>query len=144
MEKLKPQESEALDIIEAMLDAADVESTIHTGVTNWDKPIRSGNCRILADDTAKLRQYIADRRAAPENKALEMEQLRKMDGEPVWWWNKSDKPRLTICDSTPYKPDLLFISYDWVEDDTISITPYKRIIKWGYKPYARKPEGSES
>ena len=105
------------------------------GPVNKEKDCHAGKVKAIAD---------WNRRAAPENKPLTMEQLRRMDGKPVWWWNKSDKPRLTICDSSLYKPDLLFISYDWIEDDTVSITPYKRIIKWGYKPYARKPEGSTS
>lgn len=84
MDELKPQESEAMDILEAMLDAADVESTTHTGVTNWDKPVRSGNCRILADDATKLRQYIADRRAAPENKALTCEGCVRHNSDAPW------------------------------------------------------------
>ena len=81
--------------------------------------------------------------AQPENKPLSLEKLRQMDGEPVWWWNTTDKPRLTICNSAPYIPDVMFISFDWAKEDSTSITPYKKIIKWGYKPYARKPEQEE-
>jgi hypothetical protein len=67
MEELKPRESEALDIIESLLDVADMKNT---GPMYADNPPRSGMCRIPEDDAAKLRQYIAARRTAPENKAL--------------------------------------------------------------------------
>ena len=135
MEELKTSETEALDIIESLLDVADMKNT---GPMYADDPPRSGMCRIPEDDAAKLRQYIAARRAAPENsdymdgvkyaiyeifkeadisgsqeirdsgdtddgmcaraaekiraelyaapenKPLTLEQLRQMDGEPVW------------------------------------------------------------
>ena len=29
---------------------------------------------------------------ANRNEPLTLDELRKMDGEPVWWWNKSAKP----------------------------------------------------
>ena len=80
-EELKVQESEALDIIESLLDVADMKNT---GPMYADNPPRSGMCRIPEDDATKLRQYITDRRAEPENKPLTLEQLRKMDGKPVW------------------------------------------------------------
>jgi len=81
-EELKVQESEALDIIESLLDVADMKNT---GPMYADNPPRSGMCRIPEDDATKLRQYITDRRAEPENKPLTLEQLRKMDGKPVWF-----------------------------------------------------------
>ncbi len=81
MEELKAQEAEALDIIESLLDVADMKNT---GPMYADTPPRSGMCRIPEDDAAKLRQYIAARRAAPENKPLTLEELQEMDGEPVW------------------------------------------------------------
>ena len=28
---------------------------------------------------------------------LTLDELRQMDGDPVWWWNKSSKPVCTIC-----------------------------------------------
>ena len=67
MEELKTSETEALDIIESLLDVADMKNT---GPMYADDPPRSGMCRIPEDDAAKLRQYIAARRAAPENKPL--------------------------------------------------------------------------
>ncbi len=75
------QESEALEMLESMLDVADMKNT---GPMYSDDPPRSGLCRIPEDDAAKLRQYIADRRAAPENKPLTLDELRQMDGDPVW------------------------------------------------------------
>ena len=65
MEELKPQEAEALDILEAMLDVCDLENP---GPMFAGQHVRGGIFKILADDAAKLRQYIADRCAAPENK----------------------------------------------------------------------------
>ena len=67
MEELKTSETEALDIIESLLNVADMKNT---GPMYADTPPRSGMCRIPEDDATKLRQYIADRRAEPENKPL--------------------------------------------------------------------------
>ena len=131
MDELKSQESEALDILESMLDAADAESTTHTGVTNWDKPIRSGNCRILADDAAKLRQYIAYRRAAPENKALTLEELEAtIENRPKGWLWLED---LTDSKNSAYQRNDK--TYRWS-----NITNYSKT----WIAYARKPEGSDS
>jgi hypothetical protein len=58
-------ESEVLDILECMLDAADIPTATRTGITSIDKLSRTGLCRIPDDDAEKLRQYIAGRRAAP-------------------------------------------------------------------------------
>ena len=85
MDELKPQESEALDIIESLLDVADMKNT---GPMYADNPPRSGMCRIPEEDAAKLRQYIAARRTTPENKALTLEELRKMNGNWVWLIDK--------------------------------------------------------
>lgn len=67
MEELKAQEAEALDIMESLLDVADLKCT---GPLYADNPPRSGMCRIPEEDATKLRQYIADRRAVPENNLL--------------------------------------------------------------------------
>lgn len=66
MEELKacPQEAEALDILEAMLDVCDLDNP---GPMFAGQHVRGGICKIMGDDAKKLRQYIADRRAAPEN-----------------------------------------------------------------------------
>lgn len=69
MSKLKPcpREAEALEIIETMLDVADMKNM---GPIYADDPPRSGLCRIPEEDAAILRQYIADRRAQPANEPL--------------------------------------------------------------------------
>jgi GNAT superfamily N-acetyltransferase len=64
-----PQESEVLDILEAMLDVCDLDNP---GPMFAGQHVRGGICKIMDDDAVKLRQYIADRRAAPENKPLEL------------------------------------------------------------------------
>lgn len=86
MSELKPcpQEAEALEIIESMLDVADMRNK---GPIYADDPPRSGLCRIPEEDAAILRQYIADRRAQPANEPLTLEQLLEMDGEPVWLYD---------------------------------------------------------
>lgn len=140
MEELKPcpQEAEALDIIESLLDVADMKCT---GPLYADAPPRSGMCRIPEDDAIKLRQYIADRRAAPENKPLTLDELRGMDGEPVWiveapdWghWELSEHAEDYLDDRDP---DF----YGMKHDD-----PAGRygLHVLGWLAYARRPEGSE-
>lgn len=66
-DELKPQEAEALDILEAMLDVCDLDNP---GPMFAGQHVRGGICKIMDDDATKLRQYIADRRAEPENKPL--------------------------------------------------------------------------
>lgn len=82
-----------------------------------------------------------NRRPAPENKPLTLEQLRQMDGEPVWWWNKSHAPVCTICIAR--FNEVSFVDFDYSHDDSTGIVKYERWVKWGFKPYARKPEGSK-
>jgi hypothetical protein len=67
LEELKAQEAEALDILEAMLDVCDLDNP---GPMFAGQHVRGGICKIMDDDATKLRQYIADRSAAPENKPL--------------------------------------------------------------------------
>lgn len=87
-----------------------------------------------------------NRRPAPENKPLTLEQLtldqlRQMDGEPVWWWNKSHAPVCTICIAR--LNEVSFVDFDYSHDDSTGIVKYERWVKWGFKPYARKPEQEE-
>lgn len=87
-----------------------------------------------------------NRRPAPENKPLTLEQLtldqlRQMDGEPVWWWNKSHAPVCTICIAR--FNEVSFVDFDYSHDDSTGIVKYERWVKWGFKPYARKPEKEE-
>jgi len=132
MDELKPKESEALDMLEAMLDVADMKVT---GPLYADDPPRSGLCRIPEEDAAKLRQYIADRRATPENKPLTMDELHRMVGDPVY-----------VKDIPPYDyaawkviSDIDNKQVDFTEGDGYELKGYGKT----WLAYARKPEGSE-
>jgi hypothetical protein len=81
MKELKQQETEVLDILEAMLDVCDLDNP---GPMFAGQHVRRGICKIMDDDAVKLRQYIATRRAAPENKPLTIEHIRQMVGRPVY------------------------------------------------------------
>lgn len=71
---------------------------------------------------------------------LTLDDLRKMDGEPVWWWNKSAKPVCTICVWDRFMDEPMFANYDWQSEDTLKLSKYKWLKKCGYKPYRQKPE----
>lgn len=74
------------------------------------------------------------------NEPLTMDELRKMDGEPVWWWNKSAKPVCTICVWDRFMNEPMFSNYDWQSEYTLQLSKYKWLKKCGYKPYRQKPE----
>ena len=74
------------------------------------------------------------------NEPLTMDELRQMDGEPVWWWNKSAKPVCTICVWDRFMKEPMFANYDWQSEDTLKLSKYKWLKKCGYKPYRQKPE----
>lgn len=74
------------------------------------------------------------------NEPLTLNELRKMDGEPVWWWNKSAKPVCTICVWDRFMKEPMFANYDWQSEDTLKLSKYKWLKKCGYKPYRQKPE----
>ena len=74
------------------------------------------------------------------NEPLTLDELRKMDGEPVWWWNKSAKPVCTICVWDRFMDEPMFANYDWQSEDTLKLSKYKWLKKCGYKPYRQKPE----
>lgn len=74
------------------------------------------------------------------NEPLTLDDLRKMDGEPVWWWNKSAKPVCTICVWDRFMDEPMFANYDWQSEDTLKLSKYKWLKKCGYKPYRQKPE----
>ena len=77
------------------------------------------------------------------NKSLTLDELRKMEGEPVWWWNKSAKPVCTICVWDRFMDEPMFANYDWQSEDTLKLSKYKWLKKCGYKPYRQKPEEDE-
>ncbi|MCI1956137.1 MAG: Lar family restriction alleviation protein [Oscillospiraceae bacterium] len=75
-----------------------------------------------------------NRRAAPENKALTLEQLRQMDGEPVWVTFEPED------DGTPIEPCWMLV----VAEERRLATEYEW-VDWGdqgYRAYARRPEAA--
>jgi hypothetical protein len=74
MDELKAQEAEALDIIETILNVCDLDDLDPRFA---GQHVRNGICEISDDDAAKLRQYIADRRAEPENKQFAWKRRNK-------------------------------------------------------------------
>ena len=74
------------------------------------------------------------------NEPLTLDELRQMDGEPVWWWNKSAKPVCTICVWDRFMDEPMFANYDWQSEYTLQLSKYKWLKKCGYKPYRKKPE----
>lgn len=87
-----------------------------------------------------LRQQEHFREATKKMEPLNLDELRQMDGEPVWWWNKSAKPVCTICVWDRFMNEPMFANYDWQSEDALQLTKYKRLKKCGYKPYRQKPE----
>lgn len=75
-----------------------------------------------------------------KNEPMTLDELRKMDGDPVWWWNKSAKPVCTICVWDRFMNEPMFANYDWQSEDTLKLSKYKWLKKCGYKPYRQKPE----
>lgn len=87
-----------------------------------------------------LRQQEHFRDITKKVEPLTLDELRKMDGEPVWWWNKSAKPVCTICVWDRFMDEPMFANYDWQSEDTLKLSKYKWLKKCGYKPYRQKPE----
>ena len=87
-----------------------------------------------------LRQQEHFREVTKKVEPLTLDELRKMDGEPVWWWNKSAKPVCTICVWDRFMDEPMFANYDWQSEDTLKLSKYKWLKKCGYKPYRQKPE----
>ena len=139
MEELKPcpQETEALDILEAMLDVCDLDNP---GPMFAGQHVRGGICKIMDDDVAKLRQYIADRRAEPENKALTLEQLRKMKGQPVYCIGQTRFDVHFDGWKVVTKNNSMVNVIRFTDGTDFPVDVYgKRLLA-----YARRPEGSET
>ena len=97
---------------------------------------------VLDTTISALRQQEVESKlkVVESNKPLTLDELRKMDGEPVWWWNKSAKPVCTICVWDRFMDEPMFANYDWQSEDTLKLSKYKWLKKCGYKPYRQKPE----
>lgn len=72
-----------------------------------------------------------NRRAAPENKPLTLEQLRQMDGQPVWCEIPQDNPQYGLVSSR-----LECVSL------ANGVLSFKYYGEW--KAYARNPEGESN
>ena len=92
----------------------------------------------LAESALRQQETVANRNGL--NEPLTLDELRKMDGEPVWWWNKSAKPVCTICVWDRFMDEPMFANYDWQSEYTLQLSKYKWLKKCGYKPYRQKPE----
>ena len=101
----------------------------------WQKAIDVYDMAISA-----LRQQDHFREVTKKVEPLTLDELRKMDGEPVWWWIKSAKPVCTICVWDRFMKEPMFANYDWQSEDTLKLSKYKWLKKCGYKPYRQKPE----
>jgi hypothetical protein len=77
-----------------------------------------------------------NRRAEPENKALTVEQLRKMDGKLVW----------AVCRNINAPPCLMRVQNFNNRCATDDKEYYELFADYGktWLAYARKPEGSEN
>ena len=95
---------------------------------------------VYSMSIAALRQQETVTNRNGLNEPLTLDELRKMDGEPVWWWNKSAKPVCTICVWDRFMKEPMFANYDWQSEDTLKLSKYKWLKKCGYKPYRQKPE----
>ena len=134
MEELKPRESEALDILEAMLDVCDLENP---GPMFAGQHVRGGICKITDEDATQLRQYIANRRVAPENKALTAQWISAKDKLPEIGQRVAVKCNElyhgmfdVLCYYPDYKP--------WKTNGVAWWTPIPELSE-----DACKPEGSE-
>ena len=98
-------------------------------------------CRFweALDMAVKALEDVTDKNVG-KNEPLTLDELRQMDGEPVWWWNKSAKPVCTICVWDRFMDEPMFANYDWQSEDTLKLSKYKWLKKCGYKPYRQKPE----
>ena len=92
----------------------------------------------LAESALRQQETVTNRNGL--NEPLTLDELRKMDGEPVWWWNKSAKPVCTICVWDRFMDEPMFANYDWQSEYTLQLSKYKWLKKCGYKPYRQKPE----
>ena len=103
----------------------------------YDEDPKHMICAEAADHIKKLSEELEKLKAAPENKALTLEQLRQMDGEPVWVKeiDGTGCGEWTIIDIGAQTEMLKALSPD---------TGYKE-YNYGktWLAYARKPEGSK-
>ena len=115
-----------------------IEEAIEAIKCNWPDS-RYTILREALDMAVKALEDVTDKYVG-KNEPLTMAELREMNGEPVWWWNKSAKPVCTICVWDRFMDEPMFANYDWQSEDTLKLSKYKWLKKCGYKPYSQKPE----
>lgn len=103
---------------------------------NWQIVCR-GECRCTSAYFAQKENAVAawNRRPAPENKPLTLEQLRQMDGEPVWIDGK-DYGGWTIFKDSANKQVARCL-------DNVNLSYYMDDYGKTWLAYARKPEQEE-
>ena len=116
-----------------------IESLRKNRRTSDPRPCGMELCEAVDMAISALRQQEHFREVTKKVEPLTMEEMRQMDGEPVWWWNKSAKPVCTICVWDRFMDEPMFANYDWQSEDTLKLSKYKWLKKCGYKPYRQKP-----
>ena len=117
-----------------------IEEAIEAIKCNWPDSRYTILREALDMAISALRQQEHFREVTKKVEPLTLDELRKMDGEPVWWWNKSAKHVCTICVWDRFMDEPMFANYDWQSEDTLKLSKYKWLKKCGYKPYRQKPE----
>lgn len=121
------------------MNCPDCHNAIFHRDTSWDNAVSFFKRMVVTDESAlRQQETVANRNGL--NEPLTLDELREMDGEPVWWWNKSAKPVCTICVWDRFMNEPMFANYDWQSEDTLKLSKYKWLKKCGYKPYRQKPE----
>ena len=104
----------------------------------YDEDPKHMICAEAADHIKKLSEELEKFKATSENKALTLEQLRRMDGEPVWiaLLNIAKQPTCEVI--TKICEDGIH-TVGTEGSDYASFDLYAKT----WLAYARKPEGSE-
>ena len=116
-----------------------------TALTSQSEPrffVSCGVCGVETPRIAKTKDEAAsawNRRTAPENKPLTLEQLREMDGKPVYFdWDNVGWGRVIIVDGYPRIATIINQGYGC---ECALYTPAD--INGKSYAYARKPEQEE-
>ena len=113
---------------------------LYDACSDADRDVLVKQREIVEYTISALRQQETVTNRNGLNEPLTLDELRQMDGEPVWWWNKSAKPVCTICVWGRFMNEPMFANYDWQSEDTLKLSKYKWLKKCGYKLYRQKPE----
>lgn len=94
-----------------------------------------------------IKKALQEQQERENPQPLTADTLYFMDGHPVWWWNKSHAPVCTLC--VKNKADAnnpFFVCFDdpFADDDCTGIVKYRKLIKWGWRPYQYPPKEAQS